>query len=112
LSSLRRDSKHLVAVVLGGSSNGARDARMRQLLEQHIVAASVERKAPKIVEVALPADYEDPVRAIKAAVSTPLPIPRVEPAVVPTLASAKTEPAAKHTMVNKRHLHRTRAASR
>ena len=111
VSSLRRDRKHLVAVVLGGSSNGARNARMSQLLEQHIVQASVQRTAPKIVEVALPADYEDFVPVRKAIASTPLPIPRVEPPIAPVLASAKTEPASKHT-VNKRHTHRTRAAAR
>ena len=36
VSSVRRDQKHIVAVVLGGRSNGARDARMRQLIEEHI----------------------------------------------------------------------------
>ena len=111
VSSLRRDRKHLVAVVLGGSSNGARNARMRQLLEQHIVQASVQRTAPKIVEVALPADYEDFVPVRKAIASTPLPIPRVEPPIAPVLASARTEPASKHT-VNKPHTHRARAAAR
>jgi D-alanyl-D-alanine carboxypeptidase len=49
-SSLRRDDKHIVAVVLGGTSNGARDARMRQLIEQHISQASTQRTAPIIVE--------------------------------------------------------------
>jgi D-alanyl-D-alanine carboxypeptidase len=112
VSSLRRNDKHLVAVVLGGSSNASRDARMRQLLEQHIVAASTQRTAPKIVEVAVP-DDEVPVRTIKAAVVTiPLPIPRVAPsaAVAPALASAKTEPAPK--AIAKRHAHHTRAAAR
>src|SRR5262249_40919423 len=31
VSSVRRDERHIVAVVLGGTSNAARDARMRQL---------------------------------------------------------------------------------
>ena len=69
--------------------------------EPDIVHASVQRTAPKIVEVALPADYEDFV-PVKAIVSTPLPIPRVEPPIAPVLASARTEPASKHT-VNKPH---------
>jgi len=111
VSSLRRDRKHLVAVVLGGSSSGARNARMCQLLEQHIVQASVQRTAPKIVEVALPADYKDFVPVHKAIVSTPLPILRVEPPIAPVFASAKAEPAPKHS-VNKHHTHRTRAAAR
>ena len=49
-SSVRRDEKHIVAVVLGGTSNGARDARMRQLIEAHILQASTQRTAPIMVE--------------------------------------------------------------
>ena len=49
-SSVRRDDKHIIAVVLGGTSNGARDARMRQLIEAHISLASTQRTAPIIVE--------------------------------------------------------------
>jgi len=49
-SSVRRDEKHIVAVVLGRTSNGARDARMRQLIEAHISLASTQRTAPIIVE--------------------------------------------------------------
>src|SRR5207248_10092382 len=40
VSSVRRGGRHVVAVVLGGSSSGARDARMRDLIERHIVEAS------------------------------------------------------------------------
>jgi D-alanyl-D-alanine carboxypeptidase len=49
-SSVRRDEKHIVAVVLGGTSNAARDARMRQLIEDNISLASTRRTAPIIVE--------------------------------------------------------------
>src|SRR5262249_60856587 len=45
-----RDEKHIVAVVLGGTSNGARDARMRQLIEEHISRASTQRTAPIVAE--------------------------------------------------------------
>jgi D-alanyl-D-alanine carboxypeptidase len=50
VSSVRRDEKHIVAVVLGGTSNAARDARMRQLIEDHISQASTQRTVPIIVE--------------------------------------------------------------
>jgi D-alanyl-D-alanine carboxypeptidase len=50
VTSVRRDEKHIVAVVLGGTSNAARDARMRQLIEDHIFLASTQRTVPKIVE--------------------------------------------------------------
>src|SRR3954469_11311181 len=35
--SVRRDDRHIVAVVLGGTSNAARDTRMRQLIEANIM---------------------------------------------------------------------------
>jgi D-alanyl-D-alanine carboxypeptidase len=50
VSSVRRDEKHIVAVVLGGTSNAARDARMRQLIENNISLASTQRTVPVIVE--------------------------------------------------------------
>ncbi len=50
VSSVRRDEKHIVAVVLGGTSNAARDARMRQLIEDNISLASTRRTLPIILE--------------------------------------------------------------
>lgn len=55
VTSVKRNSRHLVAVVLGGSSAGARDARMRDLIEQHIAEASTRRTATAIAEAAEPA---------------------------------------------------------
>ncbi len=52
VSSMRRGNRHVIAVVLGGRSGNQRDARMRSLLEQHIVAASAHRSAPRIMEAA------------------------------------------------------------
>jgi D-alanyl-D-alanine carboxypeptidase len=51
VSSVRRDEKHIVAVVLGGTSNAARNERMRQLIEDHISEASTQRTAPITAEV-------------------------------------------------------------
>jgi D-alanyl-D-alanine carboxypeptidase len=50
VSSVRRGNRHLVACVLGGASGGARDARMRALLEQHIASAATARTVAKITE--------------------------------------------------------------
>jgi D-alanyl-D-alanine carboxypeptidase len=50
VSSLRRGSRHIVAVVLGGTSGPARDARMRGLIEQEIASASTQRTVAKIAE--------------------------------------------------------------
>jgi D-alanyl-D-alanine carboxypeptidase len=51
VTSVRRGNRHLVAVVLGGRTAGARDARMRQLISEHIVTASVRRTSPLVVEL-------------------------------------------------------------
>jgi D-alanyl-D-alanine carboxypeptidase len=49
VSSVRRGARHIVAVVLGGTSGGARDARMRNLIEEYIGRASTQRTTPTIV---------------------------------------------------------------
>ena len=50
VSSVRRGPRHIVAVVLGGTSGAARDARMRGLIEQEIASASTHRTVAKIAE--------------------------------------------------------------
>lgn len=52
VTSLRRGNRRLVAVVLGGRSAGARDARMRDLLDHYLARASERRTAPMIAESA------------------------------------------------------------
>jgi D-alanyl-D-alanine carboxypeptidase len=65
VTSLHRDNRYLVAVVLGGSSAGARDARMRALIEEHIEEASTRRTATMVAEAAeaAPAPTPPHVRA-------------------------------------------------
>jgi D-alanyl-D-alanine carboxypeptidase len=43
VASVRRNDRHIVSVVLGGSSAGARDARMRSLIEDYIRSASPQK---------------------------------------------------------------------
>jgi D-alanyl-D-alanine carboxypeptidase len=50
VSSVRRGPRHIVAVVLGGTSGPARDARMRGLIEEEIASASTQRTVAKIAE--------------------------------------------------------------
>jgi D-alanyl-D-alanine carboxypeptidase len=71
-SSVRREDKHIVAVVLGGTSNAARDARMRQLIEEHISRAALVRTAPVVAENNDGTDEESPpVLAVAPAESKP-----------------------------------------
>jgi D-alanyl-D-alanine carboxypeptidase len=73
VSSVRREGRHLVAVVLGGRSTGTRDSRMRQLIEGYIGRASTTRTAPAIVDVA------DPATEVPSKTALPLPPPENEP---------------------------------
>jgi len=52
LTSLHREGRYLVAVVMGGPSASERDERMRQLIGAHIKEAAVRRTAPMIADVA------------------------------------------------------------
>ncbi|WP_052027135.1 D-alanyl-D-alanine carboxypeptidase [Rhodovulum sp. PH10] len=75
VSSMRRNGRHLVAVVLGGRSSGARDAKMRSLLEKYIDDASPRRTAPLVAEAAGGADD-----TVVAVLPRPAPANRSEPA--------------------------------
>jgi D-alanyl-D-alanine carboxypeptidase len=50
VTSVHRDGRYIVAVVLGGRSAGERDAHMRELINSHIRDASLRRTAPAIAE--------------------------------------------------------------
>src|SRR5689334_22936440 len=67
VTSLRRDKRYVVAVVLGGSSAGSRDSRMRELLTQYVPSASTKRTAPMIAEAATPKN-EASKEAVKEAI--------------------------------------------
>jgi D-alanyl-D-alanine carboxypeptidase len=50
VTSVHRDGRYIIAVVLGGRSAGERDAHMRELINTHIKEASLHRTAPAVVE--------------------------------------------------------------
>ena len=54
MTSVKRGKRHLVAVVLGGRSGGARDARMRELIEAHVDEGAINRTAPRVAEAPKP----------------------------------------------------------
>ena len=104
--SVRRDDRHIVAVVLGGTSNAARDTRMRQLIEANITLASTQRTAPIVVEgkelesapvtAMAPAPTFAPASAHSKPVRLTGPKPQVQaakPAANPTLQAADTKAA-------------------
>jgi D-alanyl-D-alanine carboxypeptidase len=83
MTSMHRDGRSLVAVVMGGRSAGARDAVMEQLLYQHFAQASAgPHTAPMIAEASAPEPIQvaQGERARQAA--TPMPLPPVREARV------------------------------
>jgi len=82
VSAVDRGDRRIVAVVLGGTSAGSRDAKMRSLIEQKITLASVKRTAPKIVEVA------DASTPLPQASPFPKPLPAQARAEKPTRVAA------------------------
>ena len=98
-SSVRRDEKHIVAVVLGGTSNGARDARMRQLIEEHISRASTQRAAPIVAEAngahqddAHQDGVQDRAQVVAVAPATPKAEPPAGERSDAAVASAQADP--------------------
>jgi D-alanyl-D-alanine carboxypeptidase len=88
VASVTRDGRHIVSVVLGGTSNGQRDNLMRKLIEDEIPFASVQRTAPPITEAAHPEG--PPTNPILTVAGTP----PVTPAFAPAAAAVAVPPAA------------------
>jgi D-alanyl-D-alanine carboxypeptidase len=54
VTSVHRGNRYIVAVVMGGSSAGSRDARMRELISDKIAQAATKRTAPMVAELDSP----------------------------------------------------------
>jgi D-alanyl-D-alanine carboxypeptidase len=110
VTSLHRDGRYIVAVVLGGRSASERDAHMRELIGAHIREASLRHTAPVLAEkaeargelqtaalakAALPAHAEAAPAAGAAAAATTGPNDPIQPLLVKTISyrTAATQPA-------------------
>ena len=85
VTSVHRGNRYLVAVVMGGSSAGSRDAKMRDLINDKIAMASIKRTAPMVAEGFVPPEAKPESKAVAKAESNP------EPKVA-AKAEAKPEP--------------------
>ncbi len=93
VTSLHRGNRYMVAVVMGGSSAGSRDARMRELLSQTVTAASTKRTAPMVAESH---EKSEPKVAAKTEAKGEAKIAKVETkaaAKVEAKVAAKVEPS-------------------
>ena len=89
VTSVRRNNRHLIAVVFGGRTAGARDARVLSLINNNINIAAVKRTAPPIVE-----GWETVERAKevgKPAAAAPMAAQASQPAVAQVAAPATPE---------------------
>ena len=86
VTSVQRGDRHIIGVVLGGRSGGKRDAKMRDLIDSHIVEASLKRTKTRFAEAQEPTSLPAPSSA-----EAPVVVP-VESAAKPKLAAARTVP--------------------
>jgi D-alanyl-D-alanine carboxypeptidase len=91
VTSVRRGGRHLVAVVLGGRTASARDARMRELISENIARASDRRTAPVIAEKTSPGEAAAKPHVLAAAPSS-IPLPAAAPARPENAANSQPRP--------------------
>ncbi len=75
VTSVQRHNRHIVAVVFGGRTANARDARVRDLIDSSINRASVKRTAPLVVEHIEPVLPPAKPKIASMASATPQPPP-------------------------------------
>jgi D-alanyl-D-alanine carboxypeptidase len=97
VTSVHRGNRHIVAVVMGGSSAKSRDAKMRDLINETIATASTKRTAPMIAQVGESQSSKgraEPGFAVASATSVPARVTPL-PAAAPRRKEATTKsPAA------------------
>jgi D-alanyl-D-alanine carboxypeptidase len=93
LTSVHRDGRFIVAVVMGGHSAFERDAHMRDLISEHIREAALNRTAPMIAD----SGESQPVAFTRAPMISAPVMAHADPtptATVPAAANANTRVAA------------------
>ena len=106
VTSVHRGNRYLVAVVMGGNTGASRDTRMRELINEKIVQASIKRTSPMVAEatpsepvvVAKAEPKPEPMAVVKAeSKPEPMPVAKAEPKPEPKVGEkieAKAEPKA------------------
>jgi D-alanyl-D-alanine carboxypeptidase len=101
VTSVHRDGRYIVAVVLGGHTASERDARMRELIDAHIRDASLRRTVPAIAAKpeAVPSPSSEPVEA------------RSEPKPVVSAKASEASSSSRTDLASSGHGHRGRSHS-
>lgn len=98
VASLHHNNRYLVAVVLGGKSGGARDSRMRSLLDKYVKEASAKRTAPMIAEAPLPDNEPITVAAVSDAPAAAEAADSNAPAIIRSAGPAPAKPISSTTV--------------
>ena len=87
VTSVHRDGRYIVAVVLGGHTASERDERMRELIGAHIREASLRHIAPPVVEKSEPRSEPQLAPLPRAQAALP---PRADTTITGTTAAQPT----------------------
>jgi D-alanyl-D-alanine carboxypeptidase len=96
VTSVHRGNRHVVAVVMGGSSASSRDAKMRDLINENIAEASTKRTAPMIAQVGESQSSKSGAEqafAVASATSVPARVTPPSSGAAPRRKEATTKPA-------------------
>lgn len=88
VTSIRRANRHIIAVVFGGRSAEARDARVRSLIDNNINIAAIKRTAPPVIEGWETAQARTEIREEDRTGSAQVPVPVRVAAVSPPASDA------------------------
>ena len=91
VTSVHRANRHLIAVVFGGRSAEARDARVRSLIDNNINIAAVKRTAPAIVEGAVVMQARKDTKDEDRTSSAPVRVASAAPSATVTPPAAATD---------------------
>jgi D-alanyl-D-alanine carboxypeptidase len=93
VTSVHRDGRYVVGVVLGGRSAFQRDAHMRELIGAHIKEASLHRTAPAVAEDTTQREQPQPAAVTKAQLAARAdPAPTTTTPVTARAAAGSTDP--------------------
>ena len=97
--SMRRNNRHLIAVMFGGRTASARDARVVGLLDNSVALAAVKRTAPPVVEGwelaaarAKETKHAAEAKPVQQKIAAAVPLPPVAHATVGSTAPIRPHP--------------------
>jgi D-alanyl-D-alanine carboxypeptidase len=74
VTSVHRDNRYIVAVVFGGSSAGTRDARVRELIHDHIAQAAAQKTPTMVAETQAQPESKPAAKPYSVATAPSVPV--------------------------------------